>query len=57
MRGETGLHSAQEGLPQRPACVLGIRGACDLGAHAVPSQITGRDLCGSGDMGGHAVLG
>lgn len=57
MRGETGPHSAQEGLPQRPACVLGIRGMSDRGAHAVPSQISGRDSCGSGDMGSHAALG
>ena len=39
--GETGPHGAQEGLPQRPACVLGIRGASDRGAHVAPSQITG----------------
>lgn len=25
--GETGLHSAQEGLPQRPACVTGHQGS------------------------------
>lgn len=57
MRGEIGPHGAQEGLPQRPASVMGIRGASDWGAHAAPSQITGRDSCGSGDMGGHAALG
>lgn len=57
MRGEIGPHGAQESLPQRPASVMGIRGASDWGAHAAPSQITGRDSCGSGDMGGHAALG